>query len=42
MKFELDVVRFDANDVVTASELCANPALPKPRGDKAQSCTGVV
>ena len=43
MKFELNVVLFDANDVVTSSVVCANPNLPTPIGNKAASCAkGVV
>ena len=36
MKFELEVVRFDVTDVVTASggTVCANPAISAPLGDK--------
>lgn len=32
MKFELNVVRFDAADVVTSST-CLDTTLPKPFGD---------
>lgn len=42
MKFELNVVRFDANDVVTASAVCALPMIPAPAGNGNPSCTGVV
>lgn len=42
MKFELNVVRFDANDVVTESAVCANPSKPAPIGNKAGSCPGGV
>ena len=40
MKFELEVVRFDVSDVVTASGdgACANPTMPAPLGN--QLCDG--
>ncbi len=42
MKFELNVVRFDANDVVTSSAACANPVPAIIGGDLPMSCTGVL
>ena len=41
MKFEFNVVRFDASDVVTTST-CAKPALPAPAGNKPPQCNGVA
>ena len=43
MKFELEIVKFNA-DVITTSggDDCANPALPVPIGNAPATCTGVV
>lgn len=42
MKTELEIVKFNTADIVTASN-CANPALPQPIGDADPSCpAGVV
>ncbi len=43
MKFELDVVRFNVNDIVTASQNedgCANPELPTELGGDYVECSG--
>lgn len=41
MKFELDVVKFNVNDVITASSTipgCENPAEEEPLGNAPMTC----
>lgn len=38
MKFELEITKFNLNDVITTSNDCANPAEPVPFGNAPETC----